>query len=98
MIAEILQKGEGLALSASVLCELTGLTPRDLRRQVTAERIAGSLICSSPRGYFIAAGRDELSDFIKASSARATTSRRVARAFRDALKRMQNQAQIPLEG
>lgn len=98
MIAELLKPGEGLALSASVLCELTGMTPRELRRQVAAERIAGALICSTPRGYFIGRTREELSDFVKASSARASTSRKVSRAFRDALKRMQNQSQIPLEG
>jgi len=96
MIAELLKPGEGLALSASTLCEITGMTPRELRRQVTVERIAGALICSSARGYFLAAGREELADFVKSSSARASTSRKVSRAFRDKLKEIQNQNQIPL--
>lgn len=96
MIAELLKPGEGLALSASTLCEITGLTPRDLRRQITVERIAGALICSSAKGYFLAAGRDELADFVRASTSRASTSRRVAKAFKDALKRLEAKNQIPL--
>lgn len=52
-IVPVLLCGEENAISASVLASRLGLTGRELRARVRADRDLGFLILSSPAGYFL---------------------------------------------
>lgn len=53
MIHEILSHGAQNALSASEVSKITNLTPREIRHVVEHERLAGHIILSDNRGYYL---------------------------------------------
>lgn len=65
-IASVLKTGKDNAISGRVLCDMLGLTPRELTLKVERERKAGAPICantSGTPGYYIAADKEEMRDF-----------------------------------
>lgn len=68
MIHEILPEGAENARTARELQDALGLTKRQLTRAIEAERRAGHPICAStfsPRGYYLAATREEMEAYCK---------------------------------
>ena len=97
MIADYLKFVEGNAVSVDSICSMTGLTDREIRACVARERKAGILIgTASHGGYFLCNRRDEIERFARASAAREKTARQVSKPFRDALKKLDEAAQVRL--
>ena len=68
MIAEILGAGAENAKSASILCAALHIDRRELTLLIEKERRAGQPICASchtPKGYYLAADREEMQQYIK---------------------------------
>lgn len=89
-ISDVLRHGEGSAISMDDLSRLMGLSPRAVRKAVEAERLTGTLILSSERGYFLpgegVAGRSEIVRFQKRTAARLRTGKALLRSSRRALE------------
>ena len=66
-ICEFLRHGESNAVSMAELSHLLNISLRSCRKAVEAERLAGTLILSSEKGYFLpgcgATGRSEIVRF-----------------------------------
>ena len=88
-VSDFLRRGESNAISMGDLSRLLGLSPRACRKAVEAERLTGTLILSSERGYFLpgegAAGRDEITRFQRRTAARLRTGKALLRSSRRAL-------------
>lgn len=88
-VADLLSNGPGKAVPLRSLEELTGLSSREVRRQIERERRAGALIVSDNRhGYWLAAGPEEAQRFARSMLARAGEIRRTARAVEVAAKKV----------
>lgn len=89
-ISDVLRHGEGSAISMDDLSRLMGLSPRAVRKAVEAERLTGTLILSSERGYFLpgegSAGREEITRFQRRTAARLRTGKALLRSSRRALE------------
>lgn len=69
MIYEILGEGLERAKTAREIQDLLGMTRREVTRQVERERRDGIPICASvadPRGYYLAATKEEMEGYCKA--------------------------------
>jgi len=67
-IASILKTGKENAISGRKLCEMLGLTMRELTLRVEKERRAGAPICASTSGapgYYMAANEAEIQDYCR---------------------------------
>lgn len=88
-ISNFLRHGESNAVSMGDLSRLLNLSPRAVRKAVEAERLTGTLILSSERGYFLpgegAAGREEITRFQRRTAARLRTGKALLRSSRRAL-------------
>ena len=88
-VRDFLGCGEHTAVSMSELARLLGISPRACRKAVEAERLTGTLILSSERGYFLpgegAAGREEITRFQRRTAARLRTGKALLRSSRRAL-------------
>lgn len=63
LVSDFLLAGAEQATTARELCELLGVNPRELTKQIERERRAGSPICAScgaNPGYYLAASKHEL--------------------------------------
>ena len=90
-ISNYLRHGEQNAVSMDDLSRLLGLSPRACRKAVEAERLTGTLILSSERGYFLpgtgSAGRSEIVRFQRRTAARVRTGQAILRSSRRVLKK-----------
>ncbi len=83
MIAEMLGTGRQNAMTARYLCDLLGLTPRELTLAIESERRKGEPICAStgePCGYFLAADREEMEHYCRSLWKRAGEIHKTRRA------------------
>lgn len=84
-ITDYLTTGRENARTARELCEVTGLKLRDFYAQIEAARRAGVPICASKAtenpGYYIAATREELAEYIRALTRQERTSRETREAI-----------------
>lgn len=74
MICEILAEGAENAKTGKEICDLLGITMRDLTIAVNKERAAGAPICASTSnkpGYFLAANQYEMMAFCRSLEHRA---------------------------
>ncbi len=92
MIQEYLKKGRANASSRAKLCELTGLSPRELRLEIAKEREAGALILSDSgtRGYYLPGSVEELESYVRQMETRAKKIFISSRAARQEIKRMKD--------
>lgn len=105
-VCDYLLPGEELAIPARDLCRLAGLeNSRSLRAAIDRERLEGSLILASDRGYYLPASdpaqaRSEMLAFLRRQDARLVSNRRSVKAVRRALREMDMAAggQLGLEG
>lgn len=90
-ISNYLRHGEQNAVSMDDLSRLLGLSSRACRKAVEAERLTGTLILSSERGYFLpgtgSAGRSEIVRFQRRTAARVRTGQAILRSSRRVLKK-----------
>ena len=90
-ISNYLRHGEQNAVSMDDLSRLLGLSPRACRKAVEAERLTGTLILSSERGYFLpgtgSAGRSEIVRFQRRTASRVRTGQAILRSSRRVLKK-----------
>ena len=70
IICQALKFGEHNAIKSAELEQLTGLTSRDVKREIASLRRSGVVICSSSKGYFYADSKSELGKFIHQETAR----------------------------
>lgn len=70
IIRQALKFGEHNAIKSAELEQLTGLTSRDVKREIANLRRSDVVICSSSKGYFYADSKAELSKFIHQETAR----------------------------
>lgn len=105
-ISDYLLPGEAMAIPARELCRVAGLeNTRSLRAAIDRERLEGSLILASDRGYFLPASDpaqayNELRAFLRRMDARLASNRRAVKAVRRALHELDRAAggQLGLEG
>lgn len=68
MISEILSRGQENAITSRDLARILKKTQREITAQVQKERREGAPICATARGrrkgYFLAANKEEMQDFI----------------------------------
>ena len=65
-ISDILEEGADNARSGREICEVLGITIRELTAAIERERRAGKPICAStakPAGYFLAANQAEMQGY-----------------------------------
>lgn len=80
MIAELLGRGRGSSVSLQALCQSTGMGEREVRRQISSERLAGALIISSMQGgYFLPDCADDVRGFARSMQHRAGIVMQIAR-------------------
>lgn len=58
-------KGKNQPILGSHIAKALGITGVNVRKRVNDARSCGDPICSSSRGYYIAANKDELNDTIE---------------------------------
>lgn len=106
IVENLLPKGEKNAIKTRELVTICGFrSARELRAQIERERAAGALILSTVRsggGYFRPSageeGRREIAAFIRTVSRRATSSQRILKYARRALRDCAGQTRIAEEG
>ncbi len=94
MIKEYLKKGKENAISRAQLCEITGLSDREVRGAIFEEREAGVLILSDSgaRGYWLPGSVEELEAYAKQMEKRAKKIFIASRAARKELAKMREKA------
>lgn len=86
-ISDFLSSGEGQAISLDELSLATGLPERAVKSEVLRSRIAGELILSSERGYFLPADSDEIRRYVCSRKGYIKTAAAALQPFIRALKR-----------
>lgn len=79
-ISDLLQEGEGGAITSRTIESITGLTGEQVRLLVHAERLKGTPIISTRCGYFLAATEWERVQFVRSMRHRAAQINRAADA------------------
>ena len=95
----ILSKGEENAVSTEHLQRILGVPDaRTIRRMVSEERAAGSVILSSNRGYFFPddgeKGRQEALAFVATVTAKGAETIRAAKSAKEYLSRLPGQMEV----
>lgn len=85
-ISDFLSAGEGQAVSLDELSISTGLPERTIKAEVLRARMAGELILSSERGYFLPADEYEIRRYVNSRKAYLKTAHACLRPFLKALK------------
>lgn len=85
-IADFLLVGEESAISLERLAMATGIPERSVRAEVLQARIAGELILSSDKGYFLPECDDDIRRFVRTRKAAIKTSAAALRPFVKAMK------------
>ncbi len=86
-ISDFLFTGEAQAISLSELSLSTGLPERAVKAEVLRSRMAGELILSSERGYFLPADECELRKYVNSRKGYIKTAHAALRPFIKALQR-----------
>lgn len=98
MIAEMLHRGRVHAVPLQALCAATGMGPREVRRQISRERLAGALILSVMQdggGYFLPADGAEVRSFARSMAHRAAETMTIARLAENAAAELDGQEILP---
>lgn len=91
MIYEVLAEGKENARTGKYICDLLGISARDLTLAIERERRAGKPICASTGsnpGYFLAANRDEMERYCNALFRRAGEIHKTRRACMETLEKL----------
>lgn len=91
---KLLSPGEDNALTTTDLSALTGMSERLVRKRIRAERLSGTPILSSGKGYFLPASGAELRRFARSIAHRAAAVTEIAHAAEKAAVEADEQAQI----
>ena len=96
LIFDLLPIGKENAVSTKDLCARLGLkNPRELRKLVETERNAGKVILSSVTGgYFRAANKDEISEFVKTTERKGIHTLNSVQSAKKALEILDDQQTI----
>ena len=89
MITEFLSKGAENAQTSREICNLLGLTIRELTAAVEQERRAGKPICASTGrnpGYFLAANRGEMESYCNSLLHRASEIHKTRKACMETIE------------
>ena len=85
MIFEILDRGREHATSGAALCDFFECDLRTITAQIERERLAGAPICATTNGnrpgYYLAATKEELTDYCEALKHRAAQIFRTRQAL-----------------
>lgn len=91
MIYEVLAPGAENARTGREICELLGITKRDLTAAIKTERRAGRPICAStgtPPGYYIARTQEEMQRYCDSLKHRAGEIHKTRRACIKAMAKL----------
>ena len=80
MIVYHLAVGERHALTSSQLAAIMGLSEREVRRRIRAERLLGAPILSSGAGFFLPASLHDLRQYARSIQHRAAAVADIAHA------------------
>ena len=98
MVEELLNRGKENAMTTDELMRACHLEHRrDLTIQISKERAAGALICSTTSrqgGYYLPQSREEVAEFINSMSNRAKNTFKAVKAAREYLKQIDGQMSI----
>ena len=97
MIYEILSPGAENARTGAAICRELGIDSRDLMAIIEKERRAGRPICAStnnPRGYFLAANKEELERYCRSLLKRAGEIHKTRKKLLDTLETLPEKGQI----
>lgn len=70
----VLNKGKENGIHSRQLAEILGITQRELRLNISQARQDGQVIASSPAGYYIPAGEDEVREYVSIMWARTKST------------------------
>ena len=84
MIHELLGTGAGEAKTSKELAKVLNMETREIRYRVRVERLAGHLICTNGKGYFLPADISEVNYTISRLYKQARENRKVAQAMQEA--------------
>lgn len=85
-ISDFLSAGEGQAVSLDELSISTGLPERAVKAAVLRARLAGELILSNEKGYFLPGDEQELRQYVTTRKSYLKTAHAALRPFLKALK------------
>lgn len=92
MIAEYLERGAENAKSGRELCNILGISPRELSKAVEVERRQGQPICASSNGerpgYYLAANKQEMHIYCRSLWHRAGEIHKTRRACLQAMEQL----------
>lgn len=91
---KLLKKGEKNAQRGEDLARRLDTTPRMIRRFVAEARKCGVLVCSTDKGYFMAANRDELRRSYLRMKAQAQSTLDALKATKRALSDFEGQEEL----
>lgn len=98
MIEELLSRGRGHAVPLRALCAATGKGEREVRKQISRERLAGALILSAMEnggGYYLPADGAEVRSFSRSMAHRAAETMTIARLAENAAAELDGQEILP---
>lgn len=96
-IEPLLLFGEENAVPAALLASVLRIDQRRLRKQIAEERQDGALICSSVKGYFRPAKREEIQKYMNCMKKRAKHSFIAIRSARRALNEIDGQQEMRID-
>ena len=88
-VQDILNHGQGNAITAARLAEYFKTDIRSIQRAVSNERMNGAVIAGSGKGYFIPDTPEELERYIARAEKQARSCFVPLRSAKDQLKKMQ---------
>lgn len=97
MISEILSPGAANALTGKEICNLLGITPRELTAAIERERRKGKPICAATGGrpgYFLAENREEMERYCRSLFHRAGEIHKTRKACLKALATLPAQEEV----
>ena len=86
IITDFIPDSADESVSLEQLSVATGLSPREVKREVLQARIAGALILSSEHGYWMAENADQVRDYVTRRRAYLKTAMAALQPFIRAVK------------
>lgn len=80
-VSDFLLTGKNNGISMTDLAHITNVPERIIRKEILQARIAGELIVSGDKGYYLAADEEELREYIISRKAAIKTSSKALQPF-----------------
>ncbi len=86
-IIDLLSEGEENAITTGQICNITGLTKREVTLYINALRRNGEVICSSDKGYFCPSCLCEVERFYRQMTSRQREIEKAKQSAKDYIRK-----------